>query len=211
MRHPAHAPPPRGHDLPTTTTQRLLHGLAALVACVGVALAAWSVATALDAPRSGSRTMLLVLLPIAAIACSRVPLRLGVRSSIISLDSIPLTLAALLLAPHDAALVGVVVVGAVLLGQPLLVPGVRGWFWRLQGATAAGVAMAAASWWAGLFAGDARIATVLFVPALLTAAVLEALFDAFVLIELEATDPGSGRQLLDAAVVPMANVLLPSI
>ncbi|MCW2925699.1 MAG: adenylate/guanylate cyclase with Chase sensor, partial [Thermoleophilia bacterium] len=42
-------------------------------------------------------------------------------------------------------------------------------------------------------------------------AVLEALFDAFVLIELEATDPGSGRQLLDAAVVPMANVLLPSI
>ncbi|MCW2955389.1 MAG: adenylate/guanylate cyclase [Thermoleophilia bacterium] len=155
--------------------------------------------------------MLLVLLVVAAIVCARFPLRMGHGETIISLDSIPLVAIASLLEPTFAILTGTLCVAVALIGQPTL-PGIAGWFWRIQAPLAGGLVMGVASWLAGVVGTrDEGYGTVLLVQAFIVALALEAMFDLVVAIELDAEEPGSARQVFEGWAPIVANVMLPTI
>ncbi|MEO6867531.1 MAG: adenylate/guanylate cyclase domain-containing protein [Gaiellales bacterium] len=154
--------------------------------------------------------LLLIVLTIAAIACSRFPIQIGLRQSIISLDSIPLVMGVILLSPSDAVLMGIVTGVSTLIGQPSD-PGWAGRFWRLQIPLASGLVMGLVSLVSSMLVHSEMPGVVLVVPAFFVALLLELAFDVIVLVEFEATEPGSGRSLLDALVVPAANVFLPAV
>jgi class 3 adenylate cyclase len=200
----------KGIVLPTTTSQRSLHALAGLVCVAGILLVIWAIRATTVESFASIPVLLVVLLTGAAIACSRFPIAMGVNHSFISLDSIPIVLAVLLLPSHLAVLVVVLVVTVALWGQPSL-PGWRGRFWRIHTPLAAGIAGAFAAWVAQHTVAGTMPGPVLLVPAFLVAVSLEVLVDAAVVIDLEADTPGSWRHLFDAWVSPVANVCLPTI
>lgn len=157
-----------------------------------------------------TRIMLIVLLSIAAMVVARFPLRMGHGETIISLDSIPLVLVAVLLEPAYAVLVGITCVVIALIGQPML-PGVAGWFWRIQTPLAAGTSMGIASTIADqVGARDGGLGPVLLIQAFVVALALEAMFDIVVAIDLEAETRGAARQLLVGWAPIAANVMLPT-
>ena len=196
--------------LPATPLQRSLHLLAAFICAVGLLLVAWAIHTAFVESAASMPLLLVLLLAGAAIACSRFPIAMGVDQSFISLDSIPIVLAVLLLPSHLAVLVVVLVVTVALWGQPSL-PGWRGRFWRVYTPLAAGIASASAVWVARHVVAGSMPGPVLLVPAFLVAVTLEVLVDLSVVIDLEADTPGSARHFLAAWVSHVANVFLPTI
>jgi class 3 adenylate cyclase len=199
-----------GIVLPLTTTQRSLHLLAGIVGVAGIALLVWAIRTATVAS-SGVGTFLLIgLLVVAAIACGRFPIKMGVSQSFISLDSIPLVLAVLLLPVHLAVPVVYLTTNVAMWGQPRL-PGWRGRFWRIETPLAAVVAVGIAGWVGDRLIHGAMPGPVLLVPAFLVALTLEAVMDACVVLDIEADTPGSWRYFIDAWISPVANVFLPTI
>lgn len=162
-------------------------------------------------PPTAEQVGLLALLASAAVVCGRFPIRMGVGDSFLSLDSIPLVLAVVLLPPPLAVLLGIGCVAVALVGQPGH-PSGHVWFWRLQAPLASGVAIGIASEVAILIGarGDAP-GTVLLVEAFATALLLEALFDVTVALEIEAGSPGGARSFLAAWPPLAANVLLPTL
>jgi class 3 adenylate cyclase len=203
-------PSRNGNVLPLTTTQRSLHLLAACVGIAGIALVVWAIHATTAASFASIPITLLAVLVGAAIACGRFPIAMGVRQSFISLDSIPLVLAVLLLPVHLAVLVVLLTTNVAMWGQPRL-PGLRGLFWRLETPLAACIAVGAAGWLADRVVDGAMPGPVLLVPAFLVALALELVMDACVVIDLEADTAGSWRHMVDAWVSPVANVFLPTL
>ncbi|MCW2961998.1 MAG: adenylate cyclase [Thermoleophilia bacterium] len=200
----------RATPLSLTASQRSLYAIAAVLAAMGLAAAAWAISDVTSVNLGLTRIMLLILLTGAAMVVARFPLRMGHGETFISLDSIPLVLVAVLLEPSLAVLVGIACVAVALIGQPTL-PGAAGWFWRIQAPLAAGLSMGIAGMlaeWMG--ARDNGLGPVLLVQAFVVALALEAMFDVVVAIELDAEEPGSARQMLAGWAPIAANVMLPT-
>lgn len=193
-----------------TLIQNALFALAAVIGLLGLAVAGYSLDHAIGSTWTLERVVLLSVLAVAAVTCSAFPLRLAARDIFVSLDSIPLVLAAVLLVPEDAVLVGICAAVSAVAGQPPMEPGWRGWFWRIQMPVGTGIVIGTASWIAHEYLIREGSSVVLLLPAFLIALVVEAVFDVLVVIEVEATSPGSSRDLLDALVVPAANIFLPT-
>ena len=193
-----------------THLQRFLFVVAATIALLGIVVLGWALREAIGSHWDTDRAVLVAMLAVSAAACSRFPLRLSAKDIFVSLDSIPLVLAAVLLAPHDAVLVGVVGAISAVSSQPPMEPGWRGWFWRVEMCVATGVVVGVAAYFADHVVGIDRPEPVRLLSALAVALVVELMFDAFVVVEVEATTPGGSRHLLDALVVPAANISLPT-
>lgn len=192
-----------------TTIQNTWFLVAAVVAAAGACLLTVTGIESWGNEFDPDRLMMSAVLAGAAAACSRFPLRFGMRDVFVSLDSIPLVLAAVLVPTFDAGVVGVCATLSAIIGQPPLEEGWRRWFWRIQMPLGTSLVIMLAS----LFAHDVlRLAyyePILLLPALLIALLVEAMFGFVVFAEVEATTPGHGRELLDSPVVPAANVFLP--
>lgn len=201
----------RGSRL-NTFRQVSLYIVASVIGAAGVGVLAMAgERLAVDSP-DGNRIAIFAILLLATLVCSRFPLRFGLRDSYIVLDSIPLLLAAVLLPTPDAVVVIALAGVANQIGQPPLLPGLAGWFWRAQLPLTSAAVMFVTSTLAHVGYGiDGRAMAVTLVPAFVLAVVLEALSDLGVLVELEATDPGSGPRLFRHAMFPVAaNVFLPT-
>ena len=186
--------------------------LATTVVVGGSVLLGWSLAELVQDTPTGSEFGFAALFALAAVVCARFPIRLGLGSSFVSLDSIPFVLAAALLPLELAVVVAVACVGVALLGQPML-PGVRGWFWRSHATLAAGIAMAAASSVSGFIHGTGNgghVGQVLLVEAFLVALALEVSVDLGVVLELETEESGAGLAAVSAWTPLAANILLPT-
>ncbi|MCW2949272.1 MAG: putative transrane sensor domain protein, partial [Thermoleophilia bacterium] len=200
----------QGRVLPLTVTQRVLHLIGACTGAAGLVLAIVSIRAAASSSLLEGTTLLVLLLTVSAMVCGRFPISMGVNKSFISLDSIPLVLAVLLLPTHLAVLMVLVTTNVAMWGQPRL-PGLRGLFWRVESPLAVGLAVGAASWLAHTIVAGDMPGPVLLIPAFVVAFTLELLVDLSVLVDLEADRPGSWRMFADAWVSPMANIFLPTV
>lgn len=195
----------------TTVLQRVLYVVAAAIGLAGVGALALAIPQAIDAEPTADQVLLLSVLTAAAIACSRFPIRVGLRDAFISLDSIPLVLAVILLAPWEAVLVGGITSAAAVALQPSE-PGWAGRFWRVQTPLASCLALGLVG--LGVQATinpDAETIVVLLVPAFAVALALELLIDLFLVVEFEAVEPGSSSHMWTVVVPQAANVVLPAV
>jgi class 3 adenylate cyclase len=194
-----------------STTQKILYACAAAIGVAGAVVLAVSLALSIEAAVTSERVLLLTLLSVSAIACGRFPIRVGLRDAFISLDSIPLVLAVLLLDPADAVILGVVTSGVLMAFQPSE-SGWAGRFWKVQIPLSVGLAMGIVGYLVDLllFPGSQPM-IVLAVPAFLVALALELIFDLFLLVEFEACEPGSRSHLVAVIVPQSANVFLPAV
>jgi hypothetical protein len=149
---------------------------------------------------------------VAALVCARFPLRYGIGETMVTLDSIPLVLAVALFDPGAAIIVGLVTTSGAMIGQPPLVAGRLGYFWRLITPLSTALIMGVTSMLAEDILGVGRaFDSVLLVPAFVIALVLEVAFALSVVVEIEATEPGMARHWLKHSVFPSAaNVMLPT-
>ncbi len=193
-----------------STVQHLLFTVAACYTLGGLGLFGWACWELRDIDWNSQRAGFLVLLAMAAIACARFPLRVGIRDAFVLLDSIPYVLAALLLAPSDAIVLGVVTNAVAVIRQPPIDVGWRGVFWRFSVLSGIGISLGVGALFAHEVLGLGYLGPVLLLPAFLTALVIESMFDVFVVVEMEATDPGSSRVLLSSLASIGANIFLPT-
>lgn len=198
--------------LPLTMTQRFLYAFAAVVAGLGLVFMVVTVPASLSGENDATKAFLLGFVTLAAIACARFPLRYGIGDAIITLDSIPLVLTVALFDVGSAMVVGLITAAVAMLGQPLLVPGWLGYFWRIVTPLVTALIMGSTAWLATQVLGTSdELAVVHLVPAFAIALVLELAFNATVVLEIEAAAPGTSREWLRHSMVPSAaNVMLPT-
>lgn len=159
------------------------------------------------------RVVVFVLLAIAAVTCSRFPIRIGVGAGFMTLDTVPLVMAVVLLPWHDAVLIGSMTVAATLIGEPGEA-GWLGWYWRIQSVAAAATVMYVGTGLAALLLDmDDGPTQVLLLPALIVALAIETMFDLLYVVDEEArgTDGRLVFATFEARVVIGANVFLPAM
>jgi class 3 adenylate cyclase len=199
-------------ELPLSITQRSLHAVATGIGACGLVVIAAAFAPFVRDSFTFERAVVLALLTIATVVCTRFPIRIGVSDGYMTLTSVPLVLAAVLLPWHDSVLIAFVGIISVVVADPGE-GGWTGWFWRIQYISASGLVMGSASLASQLLGVEAHLAPVRILPALIVAAVMEGANDANYLVEMEARGM-SGREAFmtfGGRVSMAASVFLPAI
>ncbi|MCW2926377.1 MAG: putative Chase2 sensor protein [Thermoleophilia bacterium] len=183
-----------------------------MIAVVGLAALAYATQRVIADRGDASAYVMAAILLAASLVCSRFPLRFGIGETMISLDSVPLVLAVVLLEPGLAMWVGAITVMLALWGQPPLVPGWRGHYWRVASTSSSALSIGLVGWISRDVIEVVSVdQVVLLVPAFVTAVMLEIAFDAMVCLEIEATTPGVALGWLRHTYIPMStNILLPA-
>ncbi len=143
---------------------------------------------------------------LAGVLCGRFPIRMGMSETYLTLDSVPILLAVVMLPMWIAILVSVLSIMIALFSQPSY-PGWLGPFWRIHAyattALSVGIASACANWLVD-DGTEARLVT-----AMILAFVLELSFELNVLNEIASEDPAQIKDISRSGGVFGANIVLP--
>ncbi|MCB0877948.1 MAG: adenylate/guanylate cyclase domain-containing protein [Thermoleophilia bacterium] len=197
-----------------TGRQHLMYVLAALLAAAGCVVVVLTVPAAMEQLADRTVAAISVMLLLSAFACARFPLRYGIGETIVTLDSIPLVLAVVLIDPGTAATIALLTTLGAMVGQPAPIGGWRGRFWYVATPLNSALVVGGAGLLVDHYRGSTAITfeQVLFVPAFVVSLLMEFAFIATVLVEFEAVEPAGALLWLRHSVVPSAaNVLLPSV
>lgn len=182
--------------------------IALSIAAVGVL--AWQTSVAPWVARDASTWWLSLILLVAAIGCSRRPITFGLSKVLVSLDSVPILLAAVF-APAPDAMIIAAAASIAALWKHERDPGWRGWFWAANAVTTSMLAVWVTHVVSGVLIHDAMTDPPRMFAALAVATMLELCFSIALVIELAAEAPSTLPMFVRGWAVSLTPIALSTI